>query len=235
MILKTLLAVLILMTSITIGWSKNPLPNSRLNKLSGEKSAPFDKKATWDQRYSQRRYVYGKEPAKFLAENYDYLPAESKVLDMGMGEGRNAVFLAQKGHFVTGIDISSVAVKKARSLAKEFGVKIKTIVGTLTKYKLPQESFDVIICFYYVDRELTDKIQRWLKPGGILIYEAHTTKEFEKGNRKTATKYNYYLKPQELLSMFPKMKILKFEEPIHENEFRSSIILQKPGNSDGKI
>ena len=233
MILKPLLAVLIIWGSVQFGWAKNPLPNSRLNKLSGEKSAPYDKKATWDQRYSQRRYVYGKEPAKFLAENYDYLPAESKVLDMGMGEGRNAVFLAQKGHFVTGIDISSVAIKKSRSLAKEFGVKIKTIVGTLTKYKLPEESFDAIICFYYVDRSLNEKIQKWLKPGGVLIYEAHTTKEFEKGNQKTATKYNYYLKPQELLGMFPKMKILKFEEPVHENEFRSSIILQKPGKSDG--
>ena len=229
MILKSLLVVSFLIFALPLSWAKNPLPNSRLNKLSGEKSAPYDKKATWDQRYSQRRYVYGKEPARFLAENYDYLPPESKVLDMGMGEGRNAVFLAQKGHFVTGVDISSVAIKKARSLAKEFGVKIKTIVGTLTKYKLPDESFDAIICFYYVDRELNDKIQRWLKPGGILIYEAHTTKEFEKGNQKTASKYNYYLKPQELLSMFPNMQILKFEEPLHENEFRSGINLQKKG------
>ena len=40
-----------------------------------------------------------------------------------MGEGRNAVFLAQKGHQVTGIDISSVAIKKARQLAKENGVQ----------------------------------------------------------------------------------------------------------------
>ncbi|MEE2671160.1 MAG: hypothetical protein VYA54_05590, partial [Bdellovibrionota bacterium] len=83
------------------------------------------------------------------------------------------------------------------------------------------------ICFYYVDRELTEKIQKWLKPGGILIYEAHTTREFEKKNRKETQKYSYYLKPQELLTMFPKMTILKFEEPLHENEYRSSIILQK--------
>ncbi|MBT4791867.1 MAG: class I SAM-dependent methyltransferase, partial [Halobacteriovoraceae bacterium] len=125
-----------------------------------------------------------------------------------------------------GIDISSVAVKKSRLLAKEYGVKIKTIVGTLEKYKIKQDSFDAIICFYFVDRKLTQRMISWLKPGGVLIYEAHTTKEFDKKGSKTEN-IEFYLKAQELLSMFPSMSILKFEEPVHESEFRSSIILQK--------
>ena len=207
-------------------YAKSPLSNSRLNKLSGSVVKTYDSKMVWDKRYSKRSYVYGKAPAKFLAENYDYLKPESKILDMGMGEGRNAVFLAQKGHHVTGIDISSVAVKKARFLAKEFGVKIKTVVGTLTKDKIPDASFDAIICFYYVDRELNEKIQRWLKPGGLLIYEAYTLKEYLKHKNG---KINYFLKEKELISMFPKMDILKYEEPIHEKEFRSGIILRKKG------
>lgn len=219
-----LLAILLLSHGV---FAKSPLPNSRLNKLSGEKSAPFDNKSLWDQKYSQRTYIYGKNPAKFLAENYDFIPPESTVLDMGMGEGRNAVFLAQKGHVVTGIDISSVAVKKARKLAKELNVKIKTIVGTLNKYNIKPESFDAIICFYYVDRKLTKKIQRWLKPGGVLFYEAHTLNEFEKNKANPNNKISYYLKNNELLTMFPDMKILKYEEPMHENEFRASIILKK--------
>jgi tellurite methyltransferase len=145
---------------------------------------------------------------------------------MGMGEGRNAVFLAQKGHKVTGIDISSVAIKKSQILAKEFGVKIKTVVGTLNKYKIKDQTFDVIICFYFVDRDLNEKIKKWLKPGGILIYEAHTLNEYNLKNSKGDNK-NYYLKPQELLSMFPQMKILKYEEPLHESEYRAGIILKK--------
>ena len=66
---------------------------------------------------------------------------------MGMGEGRHAVFLAQKGYKVTGIDLSSVAVKKANMLASEFGVRIKTVVASLKKYKIPKESFDAVVCF----------------------------------------------------------------------------------------
>jgi len=111
--------------------TKTPMSSSRLDQLSGEKSKSFDTKSKWDQRYNKRSYIYGKLPSKFLAENFDFIPKESLVLDMGMGEGRNAVFLATKGHKITGIDISSVAVKKARKLAKENKVKIKTIVGTL--------------------------------------------------------------------------------------------------------
>jgi len=215
-----------LMTN-TYGETKNPMSSSRLSQLSGEKDKSYDDKSKWDQRYNKRSYIYGKQPAKFLAENFDYIPKESSVLDMGMGEGRNAVFLALKGHKVTGVDISSVAVKKARNLAKENKVKIKTVVGTLNKYQIAPESFDVIICFYYVDRDLNKKMFKWLKPGGLLIYEANTTEQLKKlENAKTENK-SYYLKPQELLKMFPDMKVLKYEEPIHEENFTASVILQK--------
>jgi 2-polyprenyl-3-methyl-5-hydroxy-6-metoxy-1,4-benzoquinol methylase len=207
--------------------SKSPMSNSRLSQLSGEKDQSYDTKSKWDQRYNKRNYIYGKRPAKFLAENFDFIPKESSVLDMGMGEGRNAVFLATKGHKVTGIDISSVAVKKARKLAKENKVKIKTVVGTLNKYQIAPQSFDVIICFYYVDHNLDKTLQTWLKPGGLLIYEAHTVEQLKHNeNGKTENK-SYYLKSQELLTMFPNMKVLKYEEPLHEDQFTASIILQK--------
>lgn len=206
---------------------KSPMSISRLSQLSGEKSQSYDTKSKWDLRYNKRNYIYGKQPAKFLAENFDYLPSESTILDMGMGEGRNAVFLATKGHKVTGIDISSVAIKKARKLAKENKVKIKTVVGTLNKYKIRPESFDAIVCFYYVDRKLNKKIIDWLKPGGILVYEAHTVEQLKNVKNRKAENKNYYLKSQELLSMFPGMKVLKFEEPQHEGEYTASIILQK--------
>jgi 2-polyprenyl-3-methyl-5-hydroxy-6-metoxy-1,4-benzoquinol methylase len=228
--IKYLIAsILMIISFMGIAQATKPdISTTRLNKLSGEKEKHYSAKLKWDQRYNKRSYVYGRIPAKFLAENFDYLKGFRTVLDMGMGEGRNAVFLAQKGHQVTGMDISSVAIKKARRLAKDHGVKIKTIVGAMDKYKIADGSYDSIICFYFVNRELNQKIQNWLKPGGILIYEAHTTKQLMKSKAKNA-KISYYLEPQELLKMFPKMTILKYEEPIHENDYRASIILQKKG------
>jgi tellurite methyltransferase len=66
----------------------------------------------------------------------------------------------------------------------------------------------------------------WLKPGGLIIYEAYTTNQKQvKGHRDFED--SQYLKPQELLTLFPKMRVLKYEEPVHEKKFRASIILKK--------
>lgn len=205
--------------------ARDPISGSRFQHLTGIKTSQ-DSKAQWDEKYSRPNFIFGKSPVQFLAQNYQYIPYEGSVLDMGMGEGRNAVFLAQKGYKVTGVDISSVAVKKAYLLAQEFGVKIKGVVASLEDYKIHPGSFDAIICFYYVDRGLVEKMKSWLKPGGILIYEAHTTRE--KANRKKdSADDTTYLREQELLRLFPGMRVLKYEEPLHEKEFRSSIILRK--------
>lgn len=218
------LSILLLCSNV---FARDPIPGSRFQQLSGIKTSK-DSKNQWDARYAKATFVFGKSPAQFLAENYHYIPFESSVLDMGMGEGRNAVFLAQKGYKVTGIDISSVAVKKSYLLAQEFGVKIKGVVASLKEYKIPPASFDAIICFYYVDRSIIEKMKSWLKPGGIIIYEAYTVKEKDKTTKKGSLETDSnYLKDQELLKLFSGMRVLKYEEPLHEKEFRSSIILKK--------
>lgn len=207
-------------------WSvRDPISGSRFQHLTGVKTSQ-DSKTQWDEKYSRPTFIYGKSPAEFLAENYQYIPYEGTVLDMGMGEGRNAVFLAQKGYKVTGIDISSVAVKKSYLLAQEFGVKIKGVVASLSDYKISPGSFDAIVCFYYVDRSLVEKIKSWLRPGGILIYEAYTLREKTK-NKRDGSDDSDYLREQELLILFSGMRVLKYEEPLHEKGFRSSIILKK--------
>lgn len=209
----------------SVSYARDPISGSRFQHLTGVKTSQ-DSKAQWDEKYSRPTFIFGKSPVQFLAENYQYIPYEGTVLDMGMGEGRNAVFLAQKGYKVTGVDISSVAVKKAYLLAQEFGVKIKGVVASMHEYKIPPNSFDAIVCFYYVDRSLVEKIKTWLKPGGILIYEAYTSREKARKKRDPLDD-NEYLKEQELLRMFSGMRVLKYEEPLHEKEFRSSIILRK--------
>ncbi|MGB0452387.1 MAG: class I SAM-dependent methyltransferase, partial [Bacteriovoracaceae bacterium] len=172
-------------------------------------------------------YVFGKKPADFLAENYHYIPKGGKVLDVGMGEGRNAVYLARKGYKVTGVDISSVAIRKANTLANEYGVKIEAVTSSMQKFKADKESFDCIINFYYVDRKLNKKLVELLKPSGILIYESHTDNQRKvKGSEHYERRY--LLRPGELLGLFPRLKILKYQEPLHEENFITSIILQKP-------
>jgi len=207
---------------INIAFSKEKA--SRLELLSGRKKV--DDRAFWDKKFSKKGYVFGKYPAKFLADNFRYIPAGAHVYDIGMSEGRNAIFLAMKGYTVTGIDISKVAIRKAKLLARENGVRINTILSSVQRMKIKPNSLDAIICFYYVDRKMNRHLSKWLKPGGILIYEAHTLKQRKVRGQEN---YNikYLLREGELLNMFSGFKILKFEEPLHRQEFTASIILQK--------
>ncbi|PIK14634.1 class I SAM-dependent methyltransferase [Halobacteriovorax sp. JY17] len=207
-------------------FARQAISGNRYQLLSGVRKQK-ESMQFWDKKFSGEDYLYGKTPAKFLSENYGYIPLASKVLDVGMGEGRNTVFLARKGYNVTGVDISAIAVRKARRLAAEHGIRINAVVSSMEGFKGENNSFDAILVFYYVDRALNEKLVKWLKPGGILIYESHTKKQ------KTVTgseKYEdkYLLKELELLKMFPDLRVLKFEEPLHQKEFTSSIILQKP-------
>ena len=194
---------------------------TRYEALSGEKIS--DSKTEWDQKFLSKRYIFGKKPAKFLSDNAYLIPTRSRVLDMGMGEGRNAVFLATKGHQVIGIDISSVAVEKANALAQEHSTEIKGVVASLDDYQIKNESFDVILSFYYVDRNLIEKMKKWLRPGGLIFYEAHTVEKLKEG--KLLNK-NYLVENQEVKNFFKNMKVLKFEEP-KDGSYRSSIIVRK--------
>lgn len=205
--------------------AREPLPAARYEQLSGVRKKN-DLKSIWDKKYSKNTYIYGRAPEKFLIENVDLIPANGKVLDMGMGEGRHAVYLAKKGFQVTGIDISSVAVKKSMQLAKEEGVKINAIVASLNRYKIPEESFDAILCFYYVDRSLNEKILKWLKPGGVIIYEANTILERAKPEKKFDN-ISYFLKPGELKSFFKNTKTLKYEESETGPDYKASIVVKK--------
>ncbi|WP_127717761.1 bifunctional 2-polyprenyl-6-hydroxyphenol methylase/3-demethylubiquinol 3-O-methyltransferase UbiG [Halobacteriovorax sp. HLS] len=206
--------------------AREAISGNRYKLLSGVRKNK-ESQTFWDKKFSGDDYLYGKAPAKFLSENYTYIPFAAKVLDVGMGEGRNAVFLARKGYNITGVDISAVAVRKARKLANEYGIRINTVVSSMEDFNSEGELYDAILVFYYVDRKLNKKLVEWLKPGGILIYESHTKRQKTiAGNEKYEDKY--LLREGELLTMFPDLRILNYEEPLHMKEFTSSIILQKP-------
>jgi tellurite methyltransferase len=205
--------------------AREAISSSRFEMLTGEKRGG-KANSFWDKKYAQDNYIYGKAPARFLSKNYDYIPQGSNVLDIGMGEGRNAVFLATKGYKVTGIDISRVAIKKARLLAKEFGVRINSIHESISKYNVPNNSVDAIICFYFLDRKLIKRMMSWLKPGGVLIFESFTMKQNTINSANVEEEY--LLKEKELLRLFPGFNILKYEEAQHRKDFIASIIVEKP-------
>lgn len=135
-------------------------------------AAPQDKDR-WNRKYATEEYLLGREPISFLKDNIGLI-TKGTALDIAMGEGRNGVYLATQGFEVTGLDISEQGLEKARSLARQAGVHIETKVVDLEDYKLPPSAYDLIVCTYYLQRNLFPQIIQALKPGGMAVVETYT-------------------------------------------------------------
>lgn len=182
-------------------------------------------KIFWNKKYETETYIFGKEPVEFLKEHIDILP-RGKVLDIAMGEGRNAIFMAKNGFDVDGCDISEIAVNKAQELAKENNVKIRAFVADLETYQLPRNAYDVIVCFYYLQRSLIPQIKEALKPGGMIIYETYTMENWERGLEGPKNK-DYLLKPNELLNFFRDFTIIYYRELVLNNKKAVASLIAK--------
>jgi SAM-dependent methyltransferase len=139
----------------------------------------------WDERYNTEEYAYGTKPNKFLEANVSYIP-KGKVLSLAEGEGRNAVFLAKQGYFVTAVDASLVGLKKARKLAEENGVVVEFIHADLADYDLGENKWDGIVSIFCplpssLRKQLHKKVETGLKRNGIFLLEAYTLDQLKHG------------------------------------------------------
>ncbi len=185
-------------------------------------------KNRWDQFYEKKKgYAFGKKPAAVLMKHIKEIKKikpDGKVLDIAMGEGRNAVYMASQGYDVEGVDISRIAIKRAKQLADEKKVKIKTIIADLSKYEVPEDSYDIIMVVNYLQRSLTPQIIKGLKKGGLVIFENYTMEHL-----KYDKTYNrdYLLEKGELKTMFPDFKIVYYGEVDKELQGSALIIAIK--------
>ena len=137
----------------------------------------------WNERYNQPDYVYGTLPNDFLASVAASLP-HGKLLSLGEGEGRNAVYLASLGYEVTAVDSSDVGLEKARRLAAEKGVQITTITADLGDFQIQPNHWDAIISIFChvpsaIRLPLHQAVVNGLKPGGVFVLEAFTPRQLE--------------------------------------------------------
>lgn len=133
----------------------------------------------WDQRYATEEYVYGTAPNAFLLDAIAGLQPPGRVLCLAEGEGRNAVFLAERGFEVLAVDASRVGLAKAEGLARKRGVRIVTEVADLDGYAIEPASWDLIVSIFChlpaaIRRRLHAQVAPGLRPGGRLILEAYT-------------------------------------------------------------
>jgi len=183
----------------------------------------------WDERFKKKKFALGKRANTFLRTHVGLLP-KGKALDIATGEGRNAIFLAQQGFHVDAVDISGEGLKKAEKLAREFEVKIHTVLADLNTYPIKGGRYNLIVDFYFLDRSLIPKIKKGLKRGGMVIFETYLLEQRTLGTTGPKN-LKYFLKPNELLFLFKGFRILRYREGIFKESGRkkaiASLIAQK--------
>ena len=154
------------------------------------------------------------QPSQFLVDSVELLP-KGRVLDVAMGSGRNAVYLAKLGFEVEGVDISAEAVDNALALARQNNLDLNARVRDLEKnYKIEKAAYDIIICFNYLQRSLIPQIKEGLRTGGMVVYETYLIDQPRFGKPRNP---DYLLNHNELLDIFRDFRCLRYREGIIEN------------------
>lgn len=140
--------------------------------------------AEWDARYETADYVWTVTVNQFVEAHLGEL-APGTAIDLGAGEGRNAVWLAQRGWQVTAVDFSAAGLAKGRALADHHGVDVEWVVGDARTWQAPEPVDLVVLSYLQVPSAEQHRIlgaaATWLRPGGMVFVIAHDKTNIEHG------------------------------------------------------
>ena len=132
----------------------------------------------YDRDYEKDEALFGAKPSPLLKQCEDLLPEGCRVLDLGIGQGRNALPLARRGCRVTGIDTSQVAVDTVNRLAAEENLPVEALLEDFRTFE-PPKNFDAVLCFGLMQTldlagcaSLVERLHHWTRPGGALFLVA---------------------------------------------------------------
>jgi ubiquinone/menaquinone biosynthesis C-methylase UbiE len=142
----------------------------------------------WAERYSGAEFEWKTEPNQFVAAELADLPP-GRALDLAAGEGRNSVWLAERGWQLTAVDFSQVGLAKGRKLSAMRGVRdglIDWVVADLRDYQPPARAFDLVLIAYVqvgadLRRTVLARAAAALAPGGTLFIVGHDLSNLTEG------------------------------------------------------
>jgi SAM-dependent methyltransferase len=165
-------------------------------------------------------------PAGWLTENAGLLPRTGDALDVACGNGRHALWLAQRGLTTLAIDRNAESVRAINDEAERRGLPLRAEVvdlenGTAT---LAPSAHDVIVVVHYLHRPLFPSLIAALRPGGVLVYETFTQAQAARGK---PTNPAFLLEPGELLTVVQPLEVLASREGDFEGRMVASVIARK--------
>ena len=146
---------------------------------------PDTMKHMWDDRYRERGTVWGSEPNRFLVEVAEGLD-RGTALDLGCGQGRNALWLASLGFTVTGLDLSPIAIEQAREMAAVQGLDARFEAVNLMAWDPDGQVWDLVVLAYiHLPEDMRKAVHAAavsaVAPGGRIVVIAHHLDNLEYG------------------------------------------------------
>lgn len=161
--------------------------------------------------YTKGTDLFSPEPSTFLLDCVEGFPA-GEALDVAMGEGRNAIALAERGWKVTGFDVSDKGLEIARSRAVQNGLEILAVQTTCDSFDYGRNRWDLVALIYtpmaFHDPELMKRLKESLKPGGLVVIETFLEWSPDSG----APRVDGLTGPGELRTIFSDFDILDDRE-----------------------
>jgi SAM-dependent methyltransferase len=155
------------------------------------------------------------------------------ALDVACGRGRHALWLAEQGWNVTGLDRDSNALD---TMAAEARLRQLPVVPRLADLesgtdRLPEDAFEVIVVVHYLHRPLFPRLLAALRPGGVLVYETFTTAQASRGK---PTNPDFLLRPGELRDLVGPLEILEWREGEFDGRDVASIVARR-ANTESQV
>ena len=178
----------------------------------------------WESRFAAPGYLFGTAPNAFLKSKAHLLKPGWKALSIADGEGRNSVFLAERGLDVLAMDFSPTALGKARALAKERGVPLRVEQADLLTWAWPVGAFDVVAAIFFQfltppqrDQVFAD-IKRALRPGGLLLMQGYGPRQIEYKTGGPSEVENLYTRAllEDCFADFASIEIEEYDSAIQE-------------------
>jgi cyclopropane fatty-acyl-phospholipid synthase-like methyltransferase len=188
----------------------------------------------WKNLYEQNETVWGEKPDYLLMDIAPSIP-QGKVLDLGMGEGRNALFFARQGYDVKGIDVSAAAVQHCLERAKALQIPIQAEAANMLDVENEPDSLALVISTMALQfmkqsesAQVLRNTQRWLQPGGMVyltmfsteepglarMKESHTEIEPNTFYSERFGSHVHYFAKDELLGLFSDFKLHYFAQAL---------------------
>lgn len=168
-----------------------------------------DDRERWNEKYGDADFDLPDDPIPELERRRPTLP-DGRALDVATGTGRNAVFLAEHGYDVDAVDVSDVALERARERADDRGVEVNWIRADLDEFDLPVAEYDVVAMSFFAALEHLPALKDALAPGGVLVTEQHLRATDRVDVGPSSDRHRY--RSNDLLRACLDLTILSYEE-----------------------